>query len=100
MLAAARDAAATAALAAVASLNVIERQKVLRSLVKEVLVDEGEITIRHSIPLTESGSPSHGKPAADLPQRNPKPQSYLLRWGRHQPLALESVPAPRAGPVV
>ncbi len=70
--------------AGAASLDVIERQKVLRSLVKEVLVDEGEITIRHSIPLTESGSPSHGKPAADLPQRNPKPQSYLLRWGRHR----------------
>ena len=63
------------------TLDVIERQKVLRSLVKEVLVDEGEITIRHSIPVTESGSPSHGEPAAELPQRNPTPQSYLLRWG-------------------
>jgi len=63
------------------SLNVIERQKVLRSLVKEVLVDDGEITIRHSIPVTESASPSNAKPAADLPQRNPTPQSYLLGWG-------------------
>ncbi len=82
------------------SLDVIERQKVLRSLVKEVLVDDGEITIRHSIPVTESASPSCGKPAADLPQRNPTPQSYLLRWGSHQPPAREFVPAPRAGPVV
>ncbi len=63
------------------SLDVIERQKVLRSLVKEVLVDDGEITIRHSIPVTEPANPSNAKPAADLPQRNPKPQSYLLRWG-------------------
>ena len=63
------------------TLDVIERQKVLRSLVKEVLVGDGEITIRHSIPVTESASPSDGKPAADLPQHDPTPQSYLLRWG-------------------
>ena len=63
------------------SLDVIERQKVLRSLVKEVLVDDGEITIRHSIPVTESASPSCGKPAADLPQRNPTPQSHRKHSG-------------------
>ena len=33
------------------TLDVIERQKVLRSLVKEVLVGDEEITIRHSIPI-------------------------------------------------
>ena len=70
------------------SLDVIERQKVLRSLVKEVLVDDGEITIRHSIPVTESDGPANGKPAADLPQRNPAPQSYPLCPGSlNTPLA-------------
>ena len=63
------------------SLDVIERQKMLRSLVEEVLVDDGEITIRHSIPVTGSASPSNGKPAAELPQRNPAPQSHLLCSG-------------------
>ena len=57
--------------AGAASLDVIERQKVLRLLVKEVLVDEGEITIRHSIPLTESCSPSHGKPGCRFATAQP-----------------------------
>ena len=80
------------------SLDIIERQKVLRSLVKEVLVDEGEIPIRHSIPVTESGSPSSGKPAADSPQSHRTPQSYLLRSGSHHralrrpPPCVEPVP--------
>ena len=47
------------------SLDVIERQKALRSLVKEFLIDDGEIMIRHSIPMTASVSPSHGNPAPD-----------------------------------
>ena len=75
------------------SLDIIERQKVLRSLVKEVLVDEGEITIRHSIPVTESGSPSSGKPAADSPQSHRTPQSYLLRSGSHLALAQQPLHA-------
>jgi len=33
------------------SLNVIERQKIVRLLVKEILVGEDTITIRHSIPI-------------------------------------------------
>ncbi len=65
------------------SLDVIERQKVLRSLVKEVLVDDGEITIRHSIPMTEGGVCSPGNPPSNSSQRDPEPQSYLLRLGSH-----------------
>ena len=75
------------------SLDVIERQKVLRSLVKEVLVDDGEITIRHSIPVTESDGPANGKPAADLPQRNPAPQSYPLCPGSRLPVAQQRLHA-------
>ena len=44
------------------SLDVVERQKVLRSLVKEVLVGDGEITICHSIPVPEAG----GSPQTQL----------------------------------
>ena len=57
------------------TLSVIERQKILRLLVKEVLVGEDTITIRHSIPLP-SGSPRQGgsEPADG--------QNYLLCKGR------------------
>ena len=40
------------------------------------------------------------QPASNSSRQSPEPQGYLLRWRSHQPLALESVPAPRAGPVV
>ena len=64
------------------TLGVRERQKVLRALVKEVLVDDGEITIRHSIPVTEAGGSSPGKLAPNSSQPSPFSQSCLLRWGR------------------
>ena len=64
------------------TLGIRERQKVLRSLVKEVLVDDGEITIRHSIPVTGAGGSSPVKPAPNSPRPSPPTQSYLLRWGR------------------
>ena len=37
-----------------ATLDIAERQRVVRMLVKEVLVNEDKITIRHSIPISES----------------------------------------------
>ena len=64
------------------TLGIRERQKVLRSLVKEVLVDDGEITICHSIPVTGAGGSSPVKPAPNSPRPSPPTQSYLLRWGR------------------
>ncbi len=63
------------------SLDVIEQQKALRSLVKEVLVDDGEITIRHSIPMTEGSGCSPGNPPSNSSQQGPEPQGYLLRLG-------------------
>ena len=74
------------------SLDVIERQKVLRSLVKEVLVDDGEITIRHSIPMTEGGGCAPGNPPSNSSQQDPEPQGYLLRLGSPHPTS--GVPAP------
>src|SRR5262252_5715124 len=38
------------------TLDVRERQQILRLLVKEVLVDTDTITLRHSIPVTQSGN--------------------------------------------
>jgi site-specific DNA recombinase len=41
------------------TLSVIERQKIVRLLVKEILVGEDTITIRHSIPIP-SAPPEDG----------------------------------------
>lgn len=40
------------------NLSVLERQKVLRLIVKEVLVNVDKITIKHSIPITNAGTAS------------------------------------------
>ena len=42
------------------TLSVIERQKIVRLLVKDVLVGEDTITIRHSIPIPSGSSPNEG----------------------------------------
>jgi site-specific DNA recombinase len=57
------------------SLSVIERQKIVRLLVKEILVGEDTITIRHSIPIP-STPPQDGGPEAL------RGQNYLLCKGR------------------
>src|SRR5580700_2059749 len=57
------------------TLSVIERQKIVRLLVKDVLVGEDTITIRHSIPIPSS-PPQNGGPD------DPNGPNYLLRKGR------------------
>src|SRR5262249_721626 len=42
------------------TLSVIERQKIVRLLVKDVLVGEDTITIRHSLPIPSGSSPNEG----------------------------------------
>ena len=75
------------------ALDVTERQRVVRLLVKEILVSDDRIIIRHSIPLPtgpsggHTPSPSHGSPEP----RSGK--SYLLRSGGNQPAPCKPVPA-------
>src|SRR5262249_44342461 len=61
------------------TLDITERQRIVRLLVKEVIVSEDAITIRHSVPLTspprDDGTPKTGKSNVS------KSQSYLLRSG-------------------
>ena len=68
-------------------LDVAERQKVLRLLVKEILVGRDTVTIRHSIRIPNCGPDSGGAPRPPHePQQPPPAQSdpcYLLRSGRH-----------------
>ena len=64
------------------TIDVLERQKILRLLVKEVLVGKDSITIRHSIPIPRSGPDGGMSPAPEgsMPRIVP---SYLLRSGSH-----------------
>jgi len=73
------------------TLDITERQRIVRLLVKEVIVSEDAITIRHSVPLT-SPPRDDGPPKSDKSNVS-KSQSYLLRSGRHQPDSRESVHA-------
>ena len=62
------------------TLDIAERQRIVRLLVKEILVSEDKITIRHSIPIAGSsgGGPDPSKPGGG----GPEDESCLLRPGR------------------
>ena len=71
----------------VQGLDVLERQRVVRLLVKEVVVGDDSITIRHSIPNSNrsSGGPAGSvDPGAPLPGADGSGASLLLRTWRDQ----------------
>jgi site-specific DNA recombinase len=70
------------------TMSVVERQKVLRLVVKEVLIDDENIRVKHSIPLPHANMPTGSMTGTKMP-------SYLLRKGRDQSRFIESVPALR-----
>src|SRR5438270_7407971 len=57
------------------TLSVIERQKIVRLLVKDILVGEDTITIRHSIPIPSGPSQNEGSGSSEG-------RNYLLCKGR------------------
>jgi len=63
------------------TLDVAERQRIVRLLVKEVIVGEDAIIIRHSVPVTST--PSDDEPPKSSKSGTSKGKSYLLRSGRH-----------------
>jgi site-specific DNA recombinase len=63
------------------TLEIAERQKVVRLLVKEVLVDNDTITIRHSIPAQAPTPPAGGAPLPSNGKLRVGDESYLLRSG-------------------
>ncbi len=75
------------------TMDVKERQKIVRLVVKEVLVDQESIKIKHSIPVGERNNPSP-KPSA-----NPQAPSYLLRSWSHLAFAGECLSSLRSGSV-
>ena len=71
------------------TMEMAERQRILRLLVKEILVDVETITIRHSIPLPNPGSPPSGphqnSNSSSVSETIPSDSNYLLRSGSHYP---------------
>ena len=75
------------------TLDIIERQRVVRLLVKEILVSDDRIVIRHSIPLPTGPSGSHDPSPIGGYSSSATGKSYLLRSGSAQPAACKPVPA-------
>jgi site-specific DNA recombinase len=69
--------------AAADTLDMLERQRLVRLVVKEVLVADDTIVIRHCIPVP-SGPPNGSSPAPDPSDHLADNRSYLLRMGRHR----------------
>jgi len=67
------------------TLEIAERQKVVRLLVKEILVDNDTITIRHSIPTQAPTPPTSRAPLPSNGKLRVGDESYLLRSGSDQP---------------
>src|SRR6202521_5267333 len=63
-------------------LDIMERQRIVRLVVKEVLIADDNIVIRHSIPIASTPPASGGPPAPSRSAGTPNGQSYLLRKGR------------------
>src|ERR1044072_7854592 len=86
------------------TLNIATRQQILRLVVKEVLVGVDTITLRHSIPIPQSGPGSDGSPVPPAGVTGSTPSSgCLLRSGRHlaspQQVLLALCARSMAGPV-
>ena len=72
------------------TLSVLERQKIVRLLVKEILVGEDTITIRHSIPIPSAPPQNGGSETLSS-------QNYLLCKGRDLAAARQRLPSLCAG---
>ena len=86
------------------TLQVPERQKILRMLVKEILVGRDTLTIRHSIRTPNAGpDPSGTIRPPHAPEQPPPPQPaphYLLRSGRSTATLRRSFLHPQVLPIL
>src|SRR5215469_10131796 len=81
------------------TLEIAERQKVVRLLVKEVLVDNDTITIRHSIPAQPRTPPVGGAPLPSNRKLRVGVESYLLRSGSDDPALRRPSLSPDEAPI-
>ena len=80
--------------AAAATLDIVERQRIVRLVVKEVLVNDDTIVIRHCIPVPSGPPPTNGG-GPNNADNDADPRSYLLRSGSREPAAGQYLLAPR-----
>jgi site-specific DNA recombinase len=79
------------------TLDVMERQRIVRLLVKEILVGEDTIVIRHSIPVAPPPVPPAGGPPTKRQEKKPVKKDSLLRSGRDLTAPREHLPTLRPG---
>jgi len=79
------------------TLDVIERQRIVRLIVKEVLIGDDTIVIRHCIPVAPPPPPQSSQPGSDRQGESPSTTNYLLRSGSAL-AALIQHPADGLGP--
>src|SRR5258707_5879372 len=72
------------------TLSITERQRIVRLVVKDVLIGDDTITIRHSIPVLMA-PPQTGS----LPPSQTSGPNYLLCKGSAFPAAIQRIPALR-----
>jgi len=72
------------------TLDVAERQRIVRLLVKEILVDGDTIVIRHSIPAPAESTDGSGPTSGSKGRQPPDDASYLLRKGSPLAIVVES----------
>jgi site-specific DNA recombinase len=63
------------------TLDVLERQRIVRLVVKEILIGDDNIVIRHSIPIASIPPPGGDPPTPTRSDATRSAQSYLLRSG-------------------
>jgi site-specific DNA recombinase len=69
------------------TLDVIERQRIVRLVVKEILIGDDSIVIHHCIPVGLSSPPDGGSRTSGGGRQVPNGGNYLLRSGsNHRPL--------------
>ena len=85
--------------AAADTLDIAERQRIVRLVIKEVLVGDDTIVIRHCIPVPLGPPHGNGRAQTGHPDAPEDGQHYLLRSGRDFTPSCERVPALRVRPL-
>jgi site-specific DNA recombinase len=76
------------------TLDIQERQRIVRLIVREILIEDESIIVRHSIPISQPPNDDPKSPPSGSGE--PGDQNYLLRSGRPVPAAGQSA-AGRSG---
>jgi site-specific DNA recombinase len=67
------------------TLSVTERQKILRLVVREILVDRKTIKIKHSLPVTGFNTPADSSGDSEVPGYLLRSWSHIASAGQHLP---------------